>query len=303
MTRINDGQPFRTRDADQLGYNRHDLDDALSTRSLRSVFPGVVVDATVSDTRDLRLEAVKLVRPPDAIVSDHTAAWLHGVDTMPPGMLRDLRVMCTVPHGRHRIASSRVQVRQVVVPDHEAVWLRDVAVTSPLRTVGDLLRLSWRPYALAAADAMVRAGVVELLTVQEYVASMPRLPYVRQARELAPVIDKDAASHGESWMRCRMLDAGFPIPVLQHEVTLNDGRRRYLDTAFPAVRVAAEYDGRTHHSTETDVSRDEARREEVIDQLYWRIAVGTQDSILGADPAFEIELGGYLGIVPRPRSW
>lgn len=212
MAFINDGAPFLTSEAGAFGYRRADLELAINAAQLRRIFRGVLVDGAVPDSRDLRLEAARLVLPPHAVVSDHSAAWLYGVDTVPPGMRRDLRLMCVVPHSRHRISNSRVIVRQIVRPDADAVEIRGVCVTSPVRTTADLLRRNHRPYALAAGDAMIRAHVADSMSTQEYVNRLRRVPYLKQAMELAPRLTAASESHGESWTRCRILDAGLPEP-------------------------------------------------------------------------------------------
>ncbi len=49
---------------------------------------------------------------------------------------------------------------------------------------------------------------------------------------------------GESWLRLRIVDAGFPRPVVQIEVLDADGRCVYrLDLGWPDRRLAVEYDG------------------------------------------------------------
>lgn len=303
MALINDGKPFLTVRGTDFGLTRKQLSRALAEHGLRTVFQGVVVDSSVPDSRELRLDAAALVLPPHAIVSDHTAAWLWGAETRPPGRSTDLRVMCTVPHSQHRVASARVWVRQVNVPDSDAVEVRGVRITSPLRTATDLLRLNFRPYALAAADAMVRAGAVSPDLVAERARELRCEPYSKQARELATVLDGEAASHGESWMRCRLIDAGFSIPTLQHRVVLNDGRWRDLDAAFLETRTAAEFDGREHHSTLADRARDAARREEIASQRYWHFVIATSERIFGTDASFEHEVGALIGVRPRPRTW
>lgn len=299
----NGGEPFLAAQSRDLGFTRQHLERALSSGQLRRVFKGVLVDGAVPDSRDLRFAAARLVLPAHAIVSDHSAAWLFGVDTLPPGSRRDFRLMCIVPHTRHRVADTRVRVRQVVRHDADITELHGVPVTSPERTTADLLRLNHRPYALAAGDAMVRACVVDAIVAQEFVLGLGRVPYARQAMELAPRLDADSESHGESWARCRMMDAGLPRPTLQHEVTLRDGRIRRLDAAFVKAKVASEYDGRAHHTSIGDVTRDQARREEIEQQLYWTFVTATQERIFGSDPSFELQLGELLGIRVRPRTW
>lgn len=299
---LNDGVPFLISDTSRSGLSPYEVRTLIRRHRLRRVFRGVAVDAASADTRELRVRALALVLPPEAIVSDHSAAWVHGADTRPPGAMREVRPMCVVRHGTTRPRQTRALTRQTTVPDPDVVTIEGVRVTSPLRTASDLLRLSWRPHALAAADAMARAGVVDESDLAAYVGQLRRLPGLRQAQELAPLVDSRAQSHGESWMRMRMIDAGLPIPEVDHRLQ-HRGREYWLDTAYVAARVAAEYDGREFHSDDDDVEHDSGRRERLNHDLAWQFVIATFERIFGEDDAFERELGSHLGVSVRPRTW
>ena len=299
---INDGRPFLIRDAPAFGFTDNDVRRALRTGTLHRPFRGVAVDGTAEDTRELRLAALSLVIPDGAAASDHTAAWVYGADTHPPGQRHDLRPMCVVRHGFGRPTPDRALTRQTVLPDPDVVELDGVAVTSPLRTASDLLRLSWRPYALAAVDTMARAGVVDPAEVAEFVARLRRFPGTKQAQELAPHVDGRRESPGESWMGCRMLDAGLPRPAIAHHV-VHRGRDYWLDSAFVARKVAAEYDGREFHSDPDDVRHDGDRRGRMSHDLGWAFVIGMRERIFGTDDAFEQELGALMNVQVRPRIW
>ena len=299
---INDGLPFRTASAPDLGLTRHQLRELVRTHQVRRLFHGVFVDFAVADSRELRVAALGLVIPPGAIVSDHSAAWVYGVDTFPPGAMREMRPMCVVPHGSGRPKGIRAMVRQTTMPDPDHVTLGGIRVTSPVRTASDLLRLSWRPHALAAADALVRGEVVTHIEVSEYVSSLRRLPGTKQAQELAPLIDPGAQTPGESWMRLRLVDAGLPVPKVDHRL-LHRGREYWLDAAYVAQRVAVEYDGREVHTDETDQEHDSTRRETLSNQLSWRFVVATFERVFGIDDSFERKVGEFLGLPVRARSW
>lgn len=300
MSAINNGEPFLA--CDGAGLTRRQLDRALVSGELRRVFTGVLVDGSVPDSRDLRLGALRCVVPTDAFVGDHTAAWVWGADTRPPHLLRDTRPTPIARHCGTRPVPSRAIVRQSTIPDGDAVEMGGLLVTSPVRTTVDLLRMCWRPHALAAADSMVRAGAVDLRMVQEAVASLRRFPGIKQAHELAPRIDPRAESHGESWTRCRILDAGLPVPELNFAVE-HRGRSFRLDGAYPESRVAVEYDGREFHSADIDIAHDGERRATLERHLSWRFVIATFERIFGEDDAFERELGELLNAPVRARSW
>lgn len=303
MALINDGAPFLTHRSGDVGLTRRQLRDAVEGSAVRRVFAGVAVDVRVPDSRDLRLDAAALVLPSGATIADHSAAWIRGAETFPPGDMRDLRLMCVVPHGTVRPAPTRMRVRQTTLPDGDVEILRGVPVTSQVRTAADLLRRLWRPNALAAGDAMVRAAVVDPAILGEYLAPFTRLPGIKQAKELAPLLDGRADGHGESHMRMRIIDAGLPVPELDYVIRERDGRVWRLDSYYEAVRVASEYDGRKHHSTVPDRDHDAGRREHMGRVHSISFVIATRETIIGTDPEFEERLGQELGCPVRPRTW
>ncbi|KAA1425109.1 hypothetical protein FE697_004325 [Mumia zhuanghuii] len=276
---------------------------AINEKRVRPVFKHVYVDAAVPDTRILRLRAVRLVTPPHAIVSDCFASWLWGVDSFRPSDRHLLTPTLVVPHGQSRVRAPGVSCRQAILPDTDVTEFEGILVTTPVRTASDLLRRMWRPYALAAADGMLRAELYEPAHLYDYVMALNGFRGAPQARELVGLIDPGAASPGESWQRLRVIDAGFPRPKTQIHVLDEWGRDRYFDLGYRHLLIASEYDGREHHTTDDDTDHDSERRGYFERRYGWRFVIGTRERIFGTDPAFEYELGTLLGMSPRPRTW
>jgi hypothetical protein len=304
MTLINDGRPFRSRDAsDHFGSHR-DLDDAVRIGAIRWIGRSIAVDARVPDSRAVRAQAARLVIPDHAVAADDYAAFVLGAHTDPPGRRWDFRPTYLVGHQRYVSRPGYAVVRQTnSLPEDDVMEVDGLRLTTPLRTAADLLRRPGRAHALASADAMARAGLFAIPDLQEYVASLSWLPRLRQAQELAVRVTVDAESPGESWQRCRILDAGFPMPVLQHKVVDSYGIERRLDMAYPVFRAASEYDGREFHTASSDRELDESRRGDLSLRLGWRFSLGTYERIFGTNTAFEDELGSFLRLPPRPRTW
>src|SRR3954447_3833311 len=74
--------PFTGAQALALGVSRQSLRTMLERHLVRRMLRGVFVAAQARDDMDLRARALALVVPPDAVVTDRTAAWLHGVDLL-----------------------------------------------------------------------------------------------------------------------------------------------------------------------------------------------------------------------------
>jgi len=297
-------QPFTVSQARSLGLRRQDLFEAVEAGTLRRVFRGVYVDSRARDSRALRLQSISLVKPDNAVASTETAAWLLGIEAFKPSEQYVLEPSFVVPHSTSRIGRHGVRCRQAYIRSDDITFIGGVHTTTPLRTASDLLRRLYRPYALAAADAFVRAGLVNDLELLEYVHRLKGYPGIVQARSLSVVVDPLAQYPGESWHRLRILDAGFPPPELQFEVVDSLGRRRFLDHAYPEVKVGSEYDGREFHTADEHVLHDMARREFLTQAHGWRWVNADRSRIFGTDTSFEEELGALLGIRPLlPRRW
>ena len=301
---INDGLPFHSRDAHEHFGTPRQFIEARRLGRIRWVVRSVAIDASVPDSSPVRAQAARLVVPEHAVASDHYAAFVLGADTSPPGRRWELRPSYLVLHDRYRSTREYAIVRQSTkIPDADVLELEGLRLTRPLRTAADLIRLGRRPYALAAGDAMAFAKLITGDDLCSYIGQLHRLRGLPQAQELAPRVSHLAESHGESWQRCRILDVGFPCPELQHRVIDSYGIERRLDMAYEEVRAAAEYDGREFHTMETDRSADTARRSDLSMREGWRFSLGTFERVFGTSPELDYELGSFLGLVPRPRTW
>jgi hypothetical protein len=301
---INDGLPFRVFRDGALGYSRSRLRAMRREHQIRDVFRGVAVDSRVPDGRDLRCLALALVLPPHGVICHCSAAWVFEIDGFQPEDRFLLTPQCMVPHHTSRVRSSGVTCVNGYVPDADITVVNGLPVTTPGRTAVDLLRGLRRPFALSVADAMMRAGLVTTDELVRRVARLRGYPGIVQARELLRLIDPRAESPGESWLRLRLIDAGFPHPHLQYEVVDHRGRViARLDLAYPEIQLATEYDGAPYHSHEDDRTHDGERRDLLTDAYGWRIEPAGKGDILGTDPTYEARIGKLLGIEPQPRFW
>ena len=301
---INDGKPFLAREYKSFGLSKYELRAARNQQAIRQVFRGVWVDSTAADTRQLRIAAVTLVAPPYAVASDGTASWIMGVSASPPNERHLLIPNLVVPHSLGRLFPQATICRQAKLPESDIMEIDGLRITTPIRTTADFLRRLWRPYTLGAADAMAHAGSIDANELQEYLKGLRGYRGIRQARNLAELIEPQAQSHGESWQRLRMLDAGFPRPEPQYEVMDEFGNARFFDLAYPELLIAVEYDGREFHTAGADRSHDDSRRKYFERRYGWRFLIAGSNDIFGTDPAFEVELGRLYSREPwLPRAW
>lgn len=267
--------PFTCADVRRLGISRYRLDQALRNREVRRVLTGVFVRSDLPDTHELRALAALRVISPFAVACDRTAAWLHEVDVMDYWELDVLPPLETfVLRGQRRTSRRECAGGTRDLLPSDICLVNGVPTTTPLRTALDLGCKLSRRRALAALDAFMRRYGI---THAEMLGMLPRYfrrRGVRQLRELIPIADPRSESQGESWTRLEIVDAGLPVPVLQHWV-LVDGVPTYrLDLAYPRAKVCIEYDGREFHESEERRASDEARRGWLRRQGWIVVVVG-----------------------------
>lgn len=235
-------RPFTGAAARDLGVGAKQLSTLVRRGLVREVVRGAYVAIQVPETIALRAGALRLVVAPGAVVTDRTAAWLHGVDVLPRSAVHE-----RVPLDVFSTEESRVRrpgissgIRELSTTDTTEV--AGVAVTTPVRTTLDLGRLMRRYDAIGALDAFLRHGVPR----EALESQLPRFKGYRgvvQLRGLLPVADPRAESVPESALRLHAMDAG--LPELEPQVWV--GRFR-VDLGSRELRYAAEYCGRAFHS-------------------------------------------------------
>ncbi len=298
-------RPFTTQQAVDVGVSRWFLRLLLARALIRPVLRGTYVAVQVLDTVDLRAAALRLVVPQAAVVTDRTAAWLHGVDILPRSAVHEPPPLCVFGSTGSRLRRPEVASGIRTLPPDDVMVVHGVRVTTPLRTALDLGRLLWRFDALAALDGFLRMGVPHehlLLSVERFAGQRG----VVQLRYLVLIADGRAESPGESALRLHWYDAGLPRPELQWWVYDDHGRAVYrLDIALPDVRFAAEYDGRRFHD-DNDEQRehDEERRGWLDRSRGWNIEVFDQDDVYAprADPSPRLQ-GGVRMARSRAGLW
>lgn len=256
-----------------LGLDRNDLRHLLDTGLVRRVLHGVYVPSTMPDTQEVRARAASLVMPPHGVVSDRSAAWLHGVDAYDPAESDHpsaLEVVSMPGHEPLRRKGFLGGKRELLAA--EVTVVGGVPVTIPLRTSCDLGCLRGRSGAFAAMTAISRRFG---LTRHDYLRMLPRFAGRRgviQLRDLVGVVDPRVESHGEAWTLLAIHDAGLPLPEPQVWIELPGFGRVRVDFGYRGARVVVEYDGEEFHSTEEQREADRKRRDALRD-AGWRVIV------------------------------
>lgn len=293
--------PFTRATAASCGVDGALLRELARRGSIRPVLHGVWVSASVPDSLALRVAAIALVVPAHGVVTDRTAAWLHGVPILPRTARTEIPPMSVRQRPGTRMRRVGVEGGERALRQRDVMELGPVQVTTPLRTACDLGRTLWRFDALAGLDGFLRVGLPHALLLGE-VERFKGYRGVVQLRSLAPLTDRRAESPGESGLRLHWYDAGLPRPQLQWWVRNDRGRQIYrLDLALPEIGYCAEYDGEEFHTSGADQEADGQRRRWLTTARGWHIDVFTKHDVYDprADPGRRL-LSGFAEASSRP---
>ncbi|WP_157431530.1 hypothetical protein [Actinomadura hibisca] len=235
--------------------------------------------------------AVKPLVPDGAVAARGTAAWLWGLDVLPPGARwTEREVDLILPSGEGPPGDDP---RWVELPEEHVTEESGVRLTSLSRTALDCARWLSEPEALAALDQFLRRGVR-----RDELRSMAR-PLTgyrgnKRLRTLLALGDEGAESPGESRTRLIVLKAGFPRPQTQIPVRGPCGASLYVDMGYPQYRVGLEYDGESHHSGRRARTRDMGRLRWLRSEMGWDVISVTKDVLPSPGPYLEALLTALL---------
>ncbi len=289
LSRLPTDRPFTSLEADERGVGNHDRRLLVAAGLLRRPMRGVFCNAALEDTLERRVAALRLVVPPDCVVTDRSAAWLWGARMVlaPNDHLRTPAVSVFAPPGR-RLRNGLTASGERMLRSDDIVEISGLQVSTPLRTACDVARLLHMDQAIGVMDALAALGT---FTVPQLVREMARFKGyrgVRQARVLCPIVDGRADSPGVSVLRLRWYAAGLPPPKCQVEIEAPNGSY-FLDIGNREHRFAAEYDGEDFHG-EDQRFHDEGRREWARVHDGWTIYVARKHNVHGPKQDAEREL-------------
>lgn len=235
--------------------------------------------------------AVELQRAyPEAVLVGCSAARVHGLDVLPPGIPDTTwPIEVTLPGRAGNSSIDGCVVRRIHVPTSEIMSFDRIRSTCPERTMVDCGRWLSRPQALAAADQLLRHGASRARAAVYCDESRGQMG-IRRSRQILAMADPKSESPGESWVRCLMLDAGLPAPMCQH--VLFNGEVR-MDLAYPWLRLAVEYDGREFHQL-SNAAHDRDRRARVVGHGWSVLSVRSDAVLVDPDSFFRQLIGRML---------
>lgn len=259
--------------------------------------PGVYFVPVKGASLAARAAALSRLLPREAVIARRAAAWIWGLDVLPPGVDEaDWNVELITP-GSSEHPQSRITPESVELPAEHVTQQLGVRVTTLPRTALDCARWLPRYEAVAALDQFLRRGVTadELTTMAR---DLPGYRGNKRLREIVRLSDRGAASPGESWIRVAVMKSGLPRPLTQVPVMGEGGRWLYVDLGYPEFRVGLEYDGERHHTGSEARAHDARRRTWLTKEMGWEIIPATKSFLSRPVPYLEALLTTLL-----QRGW
>jgi hypothetical protein len=248
------GGVFTRAEALQVGYSPAEIRARLASgrwQRLRRGLYAAVVDS--GERTSPQSFAAVLATHPGAVLSHRSAALLHDL----PALGRDDQfVHVIVPGGRARRRRG-VAVHAAELDPGDVVELDRLSLTSLARTAVDMAALLPLPFAVAVADAALRArpGIEpRMREIGEQVRG-------RTVRRVLDLSDGRAESPGESLSRVAMASHGLPMPRLQEWVGDAGEPIGRVDFLWPNHSTVGEFDGRTKYATRDDVWAEKLRED------------------------------------------
>ncbi len=255
----------------RLNYEETEIAAALRSRNIVRVRHGVYASAAFWRTlkpwdRDVwAVRAHHLSARSDLIYTHVSAARLWGMDVW--NATNEIHVTQGTRHGDN---SAGVVRHKLIVPDEQVMTLDGLRLTSKERTVVDCAKLLPHELATVIADSALhrgasRQGVSAILEEQTGYA------HISKARRVLAAANPLSESAGETRLRLKVMQWGFPPPVLQYEIDTTEGRYR-ADLAWPELMLILEFDGDTKYNGKapTDfVLLEERKRETALMESGW----------------------------------
>jgi len=227
----------------------------------RSIYPDVYLPNWAAPSLRTRSEAAWLWSGRRGVLAGLAAAALQGsswIDDDEP-----IEMILRNPH-----PPAGVVTRNQRVDGDEVTHVARLPVTTPARTAFDFGRQLPRGEAVARLDALMRAAPFAVDDVLLLAKRYPGARGLRRLRAALPLVDGQAASPKESWLRLLLIDAGLPAPTTQIPVHENWRLVAVLDMGWNKYKVAVEYDGDHHRTNRRQYAKDQ-RRIRKLEAMGW----------------------------------
>lgn len=258
----------------------------------RRLFRDVYVPVEVPVDHPVRCRGAALLLPAAGALAGRSAACLWGV----PHPAAELPVEVVVPPGVRFGPVKGIEVHTEPLPEEDVALLGGVRITTLERTAWDLARRLDLVEAVVVLDALGRSGLVDQRALARRAECCFGRKGSRRARIAIGLSDLRSGSPDESRLRVRLVLAGIPAPVVQHEVRDRDSYPiGYVALAWPERRVALNFASAVLQSSALATDRRRANRAATAG---WLLVHATPDRLHDDWPSLVGEVRAALG-----RPW
>ena len=232
----------------------------------------------VPRTFDERCAAFSARATPDQFFSHVTAARLLGLP-LPTRVVREpqLHVSVVAPL---KAPEARGIVGHTVDRPIRLVTIGEHRLASPVDAWAQLAGSLTEPDLIVMGDALVRKKrpFATMAELEGAVADLDRRRGVRTLRAASARIRPGTASPPETELRLLIIAAGLPEPLVGYEVHDDGYFVGTPDLAYPAHKVAIEYEGEVHR-VDLRTFREDIDRRERFEDAGWRVIRVTADHL------------------------
>lgn len=215
----------------------------------------------------------------DASVLTHHSGARVWECALPTWMQEDWRVHVARERNGSKPRRRNVVGHRLTFKAGEVVMHDGVRVTSPARTWLDLASLMTIDELVAAGDSLVcahgadfprpKTALCSIEELRRMVCAHPGMRGMKTARLALSEIRVGADSPQETRMRLVLARSAQGEPMLNYVIRNTWGQPAvWPDAAYPAERIALQYDG-GHHADPLQISSD-VRRQALTERLGWR---------------------------------
>lgn len=239
-------------------------------RHLPSTLPAEPDDASTSlDTSTLSASWQKQVESGLPLLASST----FGAPSKQRELTTPPRLHCRLTSNTRRTAGPNVVVHRMT--SRARFPANGIELSHPYAVLLELATMLDHDDLVIAIDSLVsrtpplgRTSVEKISKVADIYDGAWGAPALRRAVKDARA---NTDSPGETRTRLLLRRAGFPEPVLNHPVEDPDSDgTRYIDLAYPDLKIGIEYDGDYHRQTTTQRRKDQARLDSLA-SIGWNI--------------------------------
>jgi hypothetical protein len=198
------------------------------------------------------------------------------------------RPQVLVPRGSRHAVPGRHTTRDLTRV--ESVTVGGLRALSPVRMVLDSVHRLPADRAVALVESAIVRGLVKPFALERRARELkhPRRPgcaiTLRILGELHPELAR-SRNEWEALVARRAREYGVEPPSLEYDLDI-DGHHYIADAAWPALKIALEFDGRDPHMRRAVHDNDSGRRNDFVDALWLRFSVTSAALEHGADRTF-----------------